>query len=245
MTYLTETRWGLAPSRLEMRDVTACEMSVVSFLILHLKCSRFSAFGEKTGPLSPSAANQAPLTWDPDMEEASEEPPYLILPNEYFTVYEHGRRNLLSGQHPPALDGQHGIRARAWRAYQNRMGQEPAWERAERYRRMMREQGSRSIRALARATGGDHSRMARAHKVLELPERVLEALRAHTDNPRVRAYFSERRLRQMVRQNRPEMTILQELEQVVQDRIPSPNVPVCDPATGGRSSPRCGSASLT
>ena len=179
------------------------------------------------GPLSPSAANRlAPLLWDQDMEEADEEPPYIILPDKYFTIYEHGRRILLSGPQPAALDGQRGIRARAWRAYHNRMRQEPAWERAERYHQMMQAQGCRSVRALARTTGGDHSRMARALKVLELPERVLEALRAHTDNPRVRAYFSERRLRQMVRQNRPEMTILQELEQVVQDRIPSPNSPV-------------------
>ena len=150
------------------------------------------------------------------MQEACEEPPYIILPNEYFTVYEHGRRNLLSGLQPPELNGQRGIRARAWRAYQHRMRQEPPWERAERYRRMMQTQGCRSIRALARATGGDHSRMAKTLKVLALPERVLVALRAHTDHPRVQAHFSERRLRQMVKQSRPEAAILREIEQVTQ-----------------------------
>ena len=75
------------------------------------------------------------------------------------------------------------------------MSQEPPWERAERYRRKMQVHGSRSIRALARATGEDHSRLAKILKVLALPERVLEALRVHADYPRVRAHFSERRLR--------------------------------------------------
>ena len=165
------------------------------------------------------------------MEEADEEPPYLILPNAYFTVYEHGRQTLLSGQRPAALDGQLGIRARTWRAYQNRMSEEPPWDRAWRYHQVMQEKGFRSIRALARATGQNHSRLAKIFKVLALPERVLEALRAHADNPRVRAHFSERRLRQMVKQSRPEVTILQELEQVVQDRIPSP------PRSNSTSSP--------
>ena len=81
----------------------------------------------KTGPLSPSAANRPPLTWDPDMEEAGEEPPYILLPDKYFTIYEHGRRHLRSGRLPPELAGQHGIRIRTWRAYQRRMAQEPPW----------------------------------------------------------------------------------------------------------------------
>ena len=152
------------------------------------------------------------------MQEACEEPPYIILPNEYFTVYEHGRRNLLSGLQPPELNGQRGIRARAWRAYQHRMRQEPPWERAERYRRMMQAQGSQSIRVLARAIGEDHSRMARVLKVLELPERVLVALRDHTGHPRVRAHFTEKRLRQLVQQAPGEATILHKIEQVVQGR---------------------------
>ncbi len=152
------------------------------------------------------------------MEEAGEEPPSIILPNEDFTVYEHSRQNLLSGQPPTALDGQHGIRARAWRAHQHRMDQEPPWERAERYRRMMQEQNSRNIRALARAIGEDHSRIARILKILELPERALAVLQEHASHPRVRAYFTEKRLRQLVRQNRGEAAILREIEQVAQGR---------------------------
>jgi len=107
------------------------------------------------------------------------------------------------------------------------MNTEPPWERAWHYHRVMQEKGFRSIRALARATGQNHSRLARIFKVLALPPHVLEALRTHADNPRVRAHFSERRLRQIVKQSRPETTILQELEQVVQDRISSLNSPVC------------------
>jgi hypothetical protein len=82
----------------------------------------------------------------------------------------------------------------------------------------MQEQGSRSIRALARAIGENHSRMAKVLKVLALPERVLAALRAQADHPHVRAHFTEKRLRELVKQDRSETAILRELEQVVQGR---------------------------
>ncbi len=152
------------------------------------------------------------------MEEASEEPPYILLPDKYFTIYEHGRRILLSGPQPAVLAGQRGIRARTWRAYQRRMSQEPPWERAWRYRLMMSQQGFKSIRALAWALKEDHSRVARVFQILKLPERVLAALRAHADHPRVRAHFTEKRLRQMVTKDRGEAAILREIEQVIQGR---------------------------
>jgi hypothetical protein len=107
------------------------------------------------------------------------------------------------------------MHARQWRAYQNLMNAEPAWERAERYRQMMRDEGYRSVRALARATGEDHSRIARVLKVLELPEGVLAALREHSRNARVRAYFTEKRLRQMVAKKRSETAMLREIERLV------------------------------
>jgi hypothetical protein len=149
------------------------------------------------------------------MEEASEKPPYIILPNEYFTVFENGRQKLLSGQQPTPLGGQRGIRARAWRIYQNQMAQTPPWERAERYRRLMEEKGCRSVRALARATGEDHSRIARILKVLDLPAGVLAALREHSDNARVRAHFTEKRLRQLARKKRAVKGILHTLQEVL------------------------------
>lgn len=153
------------------------------------------------------------------MEEADEEPPYLILRNEYFTVYKHRRRKLLSGQPPAALASQRGINARAWRAYQRRMSQEPPWERAWRYRLMMSHQGFKSIRTLALALKEDHSRVARVLQILKLPEVVLAALRTHAAHPRVRARFTEKHLRQLVRENRPEATILHEIDQVAQGRL--------------------------
>ena len=60
--------------------------------------------------------------------------------------------------------------------------------------------------------------MARILKVLELPERVLEALRDHAGDPRLRAHFTEKRLRQLVNENPGEAAILRELEQVIQGR---------------------------
>jgi len=90
----------------------------------------------------------------------------------------------------------------------------PPWERAQRYQRTMRENGYRSIRALARATGEDHSRMARVLRVSKLPEAVLAALREHAGNARVRAYFTEKRLRQMVAKKRTETAMLREIERV-------------------------------
>lgn len=130
--------------------------------------------------------------------------------------YRGRRRKLISGKPPSGLPCERPVSARDWQTYLNRMSEEPPWERAWRYRRIMQEQGSRSIRALARATGADHSRIARILHVLDLPERVLAALRVHADHARVRAHFAEKRLRQLARQALDEATILREVEQVLQ-----------------------------
>ena len=76
--------------------------------------------------------------------------------------------------------------------------------------------GERSIRALAKATGEDHSRIARILKVLDLPESALAALRDHSDDARIRAHFTEKRLRQMVMKKRSETDILREIQKVIQ-----------------------------
>jgi len=96
------------------------------------------------------------------------------------------------------------------------MSQEPPWERAERYRQIMQAQGLPSVRALARTIGGDYSRIAKILKVVELPERVLAALRAHADNPRIRGHLTEARLRQFVRERTAEVAILREIEHVAE-----------------------------
>jgi hypothetical protein len=152
------------------------------------------------------------------MEEAGERPPCILMIDNYFVIYKRRRRTLISGKAPPGLTGDRPPQARTWRAFQHRLSQEPAWERAWRYRRMMQAQGALSIRALARAIGEDHSRMARVLKVLELPERVLAALRAHADHARIRVHFTERHLRQLVMEKREEPAILHEIEQILRGR---------------------------
>jgi hypothetical protein len=52
-------------------------------------------------------------------------------------------------------------------------------------------------------------------KVLELPEGVLAALREHSGNARVRAHFTEKRLRQMVAKKRSEAFMLREIARVM------------------------------
>jgi len=94
------------------------------------------------------------------MEEVPDRPPAMILIDNYFAVYRNRRRALISGDAPQGASGDRPMHAREWRAYQNRMNGPPAWERAKRYRRMMQENGYRSIRALARATGEDDPRPA-------------------------------------------------------------------------------------
>ncbi|MBI2820183.1 MAG: hypothetical protein HYX73_09410 [Acidobacteria bacterium] len=159
-----------------------------------------------------------PLAWDPEMEEAPERPLFMLMIDDYFTVYQRRRRRLVSGEAPVGLAGDRPPHARTWRAYQNRMNDEPAWERAQRYRRMMQENGYRSIRALARAMGEDHSRVARVLKVLDLPECVLVALRDHSDDVRVRAHFTEKQLRHLAMKKRSETAILHEIEQAIGGR---------------------------
>ena len=61
----------------------------------------------------------------------------------------------------------------------------------------MERQGLKTVRAVARVTGEDWSRIAKVLKILELPDPVLEYLRTH-DTPAVVGYFTESRLRELV-----------------------------------------------
>ncbi|MBI2930710.1 MAG: hypothetical protein HYY16_03590 [Planctomycetes bacterium] len=132
-----------------------------------------------------------------------------------FAVFRGRRRRFVTGAAPAGVGGDRAVRARDWLAYQNRMSEEPPWERAERYRRLMGEKGYKSIRELARAIAEDHSRIARVLKVLDLPEAVLTELRKHSTNVRVRAHFTEKRLRQMVMKQRSEAAILREIQRAL------------------------------
>lgn len=153
------------------------------------------------------------------MEGASERPPSILMIDNYFVIYKRRRRVLISGTAPPGLGGDRPPQARTWQAYLNRMSEEPPWERAWRYRLMMSQQGFKSIRALALAIREDHSRVARVLQILKLPESVLAALRAHADHRGIRAYFTEKRLRQLVKESQPEAAILCEIEHVAQGRL--------------------------
>ncbi|MBI3021966.1 MAG: hypothetical protein HYY59_08210 [Candidatus Omnitrophica bacterium] len=57
--------------------------------------------------------------------------------------------------------------------------------------------------------------------VQELPECVLAVLRAHANHARIRAHFTERYLRQLVKENRDEKAILEEIDQVLQEGHPA------------------------
>jgi hypothetical protein len=131
------------------------------------------------------------------MAESPEQPPFMLMIDPYFAVYNSRRRALLSGEAPSGATGAQPPRARVWRTHQNRLSKTPAWEEAERYRRLMQEGGYQSIRALAEAISEDHSRIARLLKVLELPADVLAALREHSADVHVRGHLTERRLRRM------------------------------------------------
>ncbi len=179
-------------------------------------CHMWCAPEAEDGSLIRLGLQQGPPSWDPDLDEAAESPPSILLIDNYFAVYRGRRRALISGTAPAWLNSGQPPQARAWRAYQRRMSEEPPWERAERYRLMIAQQGFRSIRALAKATGEDHSRIAKVLKVLELPQSALEVLRRNSDNARLRARFTERRLRQLVRQDQREVAILLEIKEAVQ-----------------------------
>jgi len=86
---------------------------------------------------------------------------------------------------------------RAWLQYQSYLSRVRPVARAEFYKRLMESQGLRSVRALAKVTGEDWSRVARVLKLLELPEPVLAFLRSH-DTPEIAATFTERKLSELL-----------------------------------------------
>jgi predicted transcriptional regulator len=176
--------------------------------------------GRVWGPLSDPASNKRPLAWEPEMDEVPDRPPFMLMIDSYFTVYQGRRRTLVTGEAPAGLPAGRPPQERTWRACRNRMNEEPPWEGAECYRRLMEEKGYRSIRALARVVGEDHSRLARVLKVLDLPEAVLVALREHGEDVRIRAHFTEKRLRQMAAKQLSERTILREIRRVARGAAP-------------------------
>ncbi|MFQ5670821.1 MAG: hypothetical protein ACE5HD_09940 [Acidobacteriota bacterium] len=150
------------------------------------------------------------------MDEVPDRPPFMLMIDSYFTVYQGRRRAIVTGEAPtgparrPAAPGTHlaglpepderGTRLGAGRTLPPAHGGEGTPEHPSpppRHRE-------------------DHSRLARVLKVLDLPEAVLAALREHAGDVRVRAHFTEKRLRQFVAKKRTAKAILGEVQEVLQ-----------------------------
>jgi hypothetical protein len=86
---------------------------------------------------------------------------------------------------------------RSWHQYQAYLSRIRPIARADFYRRLMDSRGLKSIRALARLTGEDWSRVTRVLKLLDLPAPILDFLRTH-DTPEISATFTERALRDIL-----------------------------------------------
>lgn len=130
-------------------------------------------------------------------------PPSRTLPARTECYTRHERRHRFLELSPKPKDLPEGpVDQRDWRQYQSYLSRVRPVARAEFYRRLMEGRGSKSIRALAKATGDDWSRVARVLKLLELPEPVLEYLRTH-DSPEVVEHFTERRLRELLARKDP------------------------------------------
>lgn len=115
----------------------------------------------------------------------------LPTQTECFTRHERRRRILELSPKPKNLP-EGPVVQRAWRRYQSYLSRIRPVARADFYRRLKETRGLKSIRALAKVTGEDWSRVARVLKLLELPTPVLEYLRHH-DVP----WISERRLQEL------------------------------------------------
>lgn len=105
---------------------------------------------------------------------------------------------------------------RSWHQYQAYLSRIRPIARADFYRRLMASRGLKSIRALAKLTGEDWSRVARMLKLLELPEPVLEFLRNH-DTAEIAATFTERKLRELIALGQPRR-IWQEFQRLLRGR---------------------------
>ncbi len=120
----------------------------------------------------------------------------------------------MSGKPPEELRQCRIIDSRTWRRYRGLKEREPPWERALRCQARLVQEGL-SIRDLAHSLGVHHSGIARTLELLKLPDEVLQALRRHGADTRVRAHFTEKRLRAALAGLYPQ-NLLSEIEAVLQ-----------------------------
>lgn len=153
--------------------------------------------GTKTSDCT-EAALEAALEHLQVAEEFEEPPTVRTLPvaTPFYRRYQHRQVVLELGEKPEVL-GEGSVTERAWHNYQAYLNRVRPLTRAEFYKRLLERHGCKSIRALSRITGEDHSRIARVLKVLELPEPILDYLRTH-DTPAVVGHFTEHRLRELI-----------------------------------------------
>ena len=119
----------------------------------------------------------------------------LPVATPFFKRYNH-RQVVLHLDYKPELLGGGEVSQRAWQSYQSYLGRVRVVARADFYTRLMARHGCKTVRALARITGEDWSRIARILKILELPAPVLDYLRTH-DSPALVRCFSEKRLHEL------------------------------------------------
>jgi hypothetical protein len=119
----------------------------------------------------------------------------LPVATPFFKRYNH-RQAVFHLDHKPELLGAGGTSLRAWQSYQSYLGRVRVVARADFYKRLMARHGCKTVRALARITGEDWSRICRILKILELPAPVLDYLRTH-DSPALVRCFSEKRLHEL------------------------------------------------
>jgi hypothetical protein len=119
----------------------------------------------------------------------------LPVATPFFKRYNH-RQVVFHLDHKPEVLGVGGTSQRAWQTYQSYLGRVRVVARADFYKRLMARHGCKSVRALARITGEDWSRIARILKILELPGPVLDYLRTH-DSPALVRCFNERCLHEL------------------------------------------------
>lgn len=120
----------------------------------------------------------------------------LPVATPFYRRY-HKRQAVFELGEKPEVLGDGSVTERAWHNYQAYLNRVRPVARAEFYKRLLERNGCKSIRALSRITGEDHSRIARVLKVLELPEPILDYLRT-CDIPAVVGYFTEHRLRDLI-----------------------------------------------
>ncbi|MFH1226902.1 MAG: hypothetical protein V1701_03230 [Planctomycetota bacterium] len=121
----------------------------------------------------------------------------LVVKIPYYTIHQNRKQVFVLTKKPEALEHLNSINQRTWKQYQAYLNKITPVEKASFYNRLKKRHGVNSIRALAKITGEDWSRIAKILKVLELPEPILQFLRENK-TPGLMRYFTEKRLRQLV-----------------------------------------------